>query len=61
MDAAGACGPGEDPALAGAPAELPKPAVGEAVLATWHLLLDEGRCRRTSRSWPAPASPPRST
>jgi len=30
------------PALAGAPAELPKPAVGEAVLATWHLLLDEG-------------------
>jgi NADH-quinone oxidoreductase subunit G len=30
------------PALNGIPAELPKPAVGEAVLATWHLLLDEG-------------------
>jgi NADH-quinone oxidoreductase subunit G len=29
-------------ALHGEPAELPKPAVGEAVLATWHLLLDEG-------------------
>ena len=27
---------------AGTPADLPKPAVGEAVLATWHLLLDEG-------------------
>ena len=49
------------PALAGTPADLPKPAVGEAVLATWHLLLDAGRCRRTSPSWPAPASPPRST
>ena len=31
-----------NPALRGEPAELPKPAVGEAVLATWHLLLDEG-------------------
>jgi NADH-quinone oxidoreductase subunit G len=29
-------------ALRGTPADLPKPAVGEAVLATWHLLLDEG-------------------
>ncbi|NUP53057.1 MAG: NADH-quinone oxidoreductase subunit G [Catenulispora sp.] len=29
-------------ALHGEAAELPKPAVGEAVLATWHLLLDEG-------------------
>ncbi|GAA2054373.1 NADH-quinone oxidoreductase subunit G [Catenulispora yoronensis] len=28
--------------LRGTAADLPKPAVGEAVLATWHLLLDEG-------------------
>jgi len=31
-----------DKTLRGNPADLPKPRAGEAVLATWHLLLDEG-------------------
>ncbi|HLZ37334.1 MAG TPA: NADH-quinone oxidoreductase subunit G, partial [Mycobacteriales bacterium] len=34
-------GPGLDPDVM--PAPLPRPATGQAVLATWHLLLDEGR------------------
>ena len=41
---------------AGAP---PTPGAGEALLATWHELLDAGRSRTATSTWPAPPSRPR--
>ncbi len=50
---------GERPDAPNTAQELPPhPEQGEALLATWRLLLDKGRCRTASRSSRAPPSPP---